>query len=83
MASMTVHDISIDLAAELSRRAVREGVSKNRLIKDTLARSFGLEQEGVYADDYREFCGLWTAEEAASYRVAQKDNDSVDPGDWQ
>lgn len=57
--------------------------SKNQLIKELLAKEMGLPVEKEYADDYREFCGLWTAEEARQFALAQADNRSVDPEEWQ
>jgi hypothetical protein len=43
----------------------------------------GLPVRGAYADDYREFVGLWTAEEAEKFDTSQAENRSVDPSDWQ
>ena len=52
-------------------------------IKGLLSRSLGLSAEGCHADDYREFCGIWTVEEGAVFDSFLADNSRVDAGDWQ
>ncbi len=82
MASFTVHDVDRGLDERLALEARRRKTSKNRLVKDLLSRSLGLSTEGAYADDYREFVGLWCAEESRAFRLALADNERVDAGDW-
>ncbi len=82
MSSITIHNIDYTLNERLSREARRRGKSKNALIKEILAREMGLPLDGTYADDYREFAGLWTAEEREEFERDQTENASVDPGDW-
>lgn len=83
MASITIHDIDAVLNERLAQESRRSNKSKNRLIKEILAREMGLPVESSYADDYREFCGVWTAAEAAEFAASQKDNCRIDPEDWQ
>jgi hypothetical protein len=80
--SITIHEIAAELNERLSLRARQEGISKNQLVKDLLARAVGLPASGGYADDYREFCGIWTAAEQAEFEAAQRENRAVDPEDW-
>ncbi len=82
MSSITIHDLDRDLDRRLSDEAKRRKTSKNRLVKELLAASLGLPVSGRYGDDYREFCGLWTAEEAAEFDVNQAGNRRVDEDDW-
>ena len=82
MSSITIHEIDEGLDRRLSDEARRRDTSKNRLVKELLAASLGLRVEGRYADDYREFWGLWCAEEAAAFDAAQADNARVDAEDW-
>jgi len=83
MSSITVHDIDEQLNERLGAEARRRKTSKNALIKEILAEKMGLPVGGAYADDYREFVGLWTAEEAVEFDTSQAENRSVDPSDWQ
>ena len=80
--SITIHEIAPELNDRLSQRARQEGISKNQLVKNLLARAVGLPDSGGYSDDYREFCGVWTAAEHAEFMAAQKGNMKVDPEDW-
>lgn len=82
MSSITIHKIDTDLDLRLTEEAKRRKVSKNKLIKELLARSLGLPVEGNRFDDYSEFCGLWTAEEQSEFEARLAENSIVDPGDW-
>ncbi len=83
MGSITIHAMDEGLDRRLAEEARRGKKSKNQLVKELLARSLGLRSESRYADDYREFCGLWSAEEAAAFNAAQADNSRIDLADWQ
>lgn len=82
MISITIHDMDAELDRRLSDEAKRRRTSKNRLVKELLAGSLGLPTAGTYSDDYREFCGLWTAEDLAEFNAAQADNRRIDEEDW-
>lgn len=83
MSSITIHDIDEALNARLAAEARRRHTSKNTLIKEILAEKMGLPVNGAYSDDYREFVGLWAAEEAEAFDRTLESNAMVDPGDWQ
>jgi ABC-type phosphate/phosphonate transport system substrate-binding protein len=82
MASITIHDIDRTLNERLTDESRRRNRSKNQLIKEILSREMGLPVGVSYADDYSEFCGVWTAAEAAEFAESQKELSQVDPGDW-
>ena len=82
MGSFTIHSVDEELDRRLSEEAMRRKTSKNRLVKDLLARSLGMPTGGKLHDDYREFCGLWSAEEASEFDARQEDNSRVDPEEW-
>lgn len=82
MSSITIHDIDENLSEKLTAEARRRRMSKNALIKLLLAEKVGIPVDGAYTDDYREFVGLWTAEEHAAFNESQIENVSIDPGDW-
>jgi len=80
--SFTIHDIDEKLDNRLSEQARISGKSKNKLVKELLAQAVGLATEEGFADDYREFCGLWSGEEAAEFEAVQVENDQIDEDDW-
>jgi len=82
MSSLTIHAIDTDLDLRLTDEARKNKKSKNQLIKDVLAHSLGMPTEGKYADDYREFCGIWSVGERESFDAFQADNSRLDEGDW-
>jgi hypothetical protein len=82
MSSITIHEIDPVLDRRLSSVAKERGKSKNLLVKELLASSLGLSSQGKYEDDYREFCGLWSREEAEEFESCVADNAVVDPSDW-
>jgi len=81
MSSITIHALEPALDQRLSEEARLHRKSKNQLVKDLLARSLGMPVDGKYADDFREFCGLWSVEELAAFNAAQTENSSVDAAD--
>jgi len=83
MSSITIHDIENALNEKLTIEARQRQISKNALIKQLLAEKMGLPVRGSYADDYREFVGLWSAEERVAFEKSQVENDSVDDSDWE
>ncbi len=80
--SFTIHDLDEKLDNRLSEQARISGKSKNKIVKELLAQAVGLATEKGFADDYREFCGLWSGEEAADFEAVQVENDRIDEDDW-
>lgn len=80
MSSITIHDLDSALDERLTLGAKRARTSKNRLVKELLARGLGMPDAGD--DDYREFIGLWSKEEELAFLAGQGDNELVDPADW-
>jgi ABC-type phosphate/phosphonate transport system substrate-binding protein len=83
MSSITIHALDSELDQRLTEEARSRKKSKNQLVKELLARSLGMRVDGRYADDYREFCGLWSAGELAAFNTTQTENSRVDAMDWQ
>lgn len=83
MSSLTIHSIDPTLKAALDREASRRGTSKNQLVKDLLARDLGVSTAAEAHSEYREFCGLWTEEDARDFTRIQESNEHVDLSEWQ
>ena len=60
--AFTVHGMDQELEVKLTQRAKREGISRNQLVKQLLARAMGYSDMNPEDDDYREFLGCWTQE---------------------
>ena len=82
MGSITIHDLDVTLDQRLTEEAKRNRKSKNQFIKEALSRSLGLPVSGRYADDYREFCGLWSPADQNAFDTFQAENARIDVGDW-
>jgi len=82
MSSITIHELDEGLHIRLAEEARRVKKSKNQLVKDLLSRSLGLRTGNAFADDYREFCGLWSQGEYEAFQATQTDNSRIDDGDW-
>jgi hypothetical protein len=82
MSSLTIHSIDVVLDDRLTEEARKNKKSKNQLIKEILARSLGMTEGGLYSDDYREFCGVWTTAEHQAFEASQTGNASIDTEDW-
>lgn len=82
MSALTIHAIDQALDARLGEEARKRRTSKNQLVKDLLAHSLGLEVQGAYADDYREFLGAWSVAERVEFDAGQRENRAIDKGDW-
>jgi len=83
MSSITIHELDSLLDRRLTEEAKRSRKSKNQFIKDSLSRVVGLPSEGRYADDYRDFCGIWSSAEREEFDAFQSENARIDAGDWQ
>ena len=83
MSSITIHSIEPELNERLNKLAHTKGTSKNKLIKDILARSVGYGTVHEQQNEYHRFCGLWSREEYEQFNAAQASNSQVDTGDWQ
>ncbi len=78
MSSITIHDLDHELDRKLTEEAHRSKKSKNQTVKDFLARALGMRVDGRYADDYREFCGLWSEDELKAFNKLQAENSKID-----
>ena len=81
--AFTVHGMDQELEVKLTQRAKREGISRNLLVKQLLARALGYSDMNPEDDDYREFLGCWTQEEKRAFDKVQLENQRIDDEDWQ
>ena len=85
MKSITIHNLDDDLCERLQEQAQAHHTSLNQTIKSLLATALGgkVTDKPKHWDDFKDFVGAWTPEEAAAFdrRVADACG-QVDPEDW-
>ncbi len=82
--SFTIHNLDPATARMLRSRAQAEGLSLNRMAKNLLAQALGVVPPDTNArrENFEEFCGVWSEEEAREFEEAVVGLVRVDPGDW-
>jgi hypothetical protein len=85
MKSLSVHGIDKETEKTIRERAKTEGKSVNKVVKELIAKSLGLDDQRRGLDKREEFvdlCGVWTVEEGAEFLERIDDLEAVDPKDW-
>ena len=84
MKSLTIHALDDHLATQIKHRAQELSISMNELVKRILAESLGIKVPSVppHRNDFKSFCGTWTAHEAKVFEVCVAETEKVDPEDW-
>jgi hypothetical protein len=83
MKSISVHGVSKETAELLRKRAKSQGRSVNKVMKELIDRSLGLEPwKKDNRQEFAEFCGIWTEEDSKSFLEAIGDLGRIDEGDW-
>ncbi len=86
MSQVTVRNL--DPATEHSLRSLarQRKQSLSTVTLSLVRQSLGTEPRSITDTqqyrDFSEFCGLWTAEEAAAFDAVLAEQSQVDPGDW-
>jgi len=83
MKSITVHGVGEEAAKLIQKRAKGEGRSVNKVMKELIDRSLGLDPRKIdNRQEFADFCGIWTAEEAKGFLESIGDLGQIDEGDW-
>ena len=85
MKSMTIHSIDDQLAEMIKAKAESEGLSINKTLKKLLETSLGIKPHPPQKNlnDFKEFCGLWTAKDLKEFEDETSETSAIDPEDWQ
>ncbi|MBD3343655.1 MAG: hypothetical protein GF401_01180 [Chitinivibrionales bacterium] len=84
MSSITIHNIDGPLERMLRSKARTEKTSLNKLIKKLLEQSLGIKPApGKHADEFREFCGVWSKEEEREFETAVQELRRIEPEEWE
>jgi len=87
MKSISVHGIDEETEKLILERARKRGVSVNKIVKELIAESLGLDPSGRDRDNraaFADLCGVWTQEEADRLLQAMSGLglDSVEESEW-
>jgi len=82
MCTLTIDGIDDILENEINAKAEIFGLNRTETVKkiltDVLVSGKIDERRKMFAP----FCGIWTDKDAAEFKEAIKDMETVNPGDW-
>ena len=82
MKSISIHKIDDQLLALIQKKAKEKGLSLNKTIKLLLYEALGLSQTSDRKENFKEFCGIWSEEEADEFKKNTSDFNQIDAEDW-
>ncbi len=84
MKSFTIHKLDAEAATRLEQRARQERTSINKTAKKLLREALGVGDPTLrdHRDDFVEFLGTWTEEDAAEFAEAVRVFDEIDMESW-
>lgn len=83
MKSITIHNLDAELARHIEQEARSQGLSLNKTIKNLLSKALGFTHKQIIKNDFSEFVGTMSAQEAERINKALKDFEKIDEEDWQ
>ena len=85
MKSITIHNIDGQLAELIESKAKTKGTSINKIIKQLLEESMGINPLGKNfrnRKDFSEFCGLWSKKDLKEFEEKTKEFEEIRQEDW-
>ncbi|MEM7333993.1 MAG: hypothetical protein AAF490_18050 [Chloroflexota bacterium] len=83
MKSITIHKIDDETEQALLKIAERDGISLNKLVKQLLRESLGLEVPVPnHRAEFEEFLGSWSIEEKTEFDQKVAIFDTISDDDW-
>jgi hypothetical protein len=83
MCTLTIDGIDDVLEHEISAKAEMFGLSRTETVKKILAEALLSDKIDERRKMFAPFCGIWTDKDAAEFKEATKDLETVIPGDWE
>ena len=83
--SLTIHGMDPQLDKLIQARAKTERLSLNKTIKKILEEALGIKpkNETKRQEEFKEFCGVWSAKDLKTFNAEITDMERVNPEDWQ
>ncbi len=84
MKSITIHGIDDQMDKLIRRRAVTQGNSLNKTIKELLSSSLGINGASQKAKEehFKKFFGIWSKKEADEIEKSLEVFERIDEEDW-
>jgi ribosomal protein L10 len=84
MSSITIHNIDHTIDALIRKEAREKGTSLNKTVKQLLRKALNVKNEPQpdRLKDFRELCGVWTAQDARAFAEATEQFEKIDKDQW-
>jgi len=85
MKSITIHGLDDQLDLAIRKRAKKQGISLNKIIKDLLAQSLNvkMKRDANHRAEFMDLFGVWNQSEKKKFETQTGDLAKIDPNDWQ
>ncbi len=86
MKVITLRNIPPDVARRIEEKSARSGLSLNKTVISILEEGLGLsggERPRVRNNDFDEFCGIWSEEQADEFDRSLAEQRRIDPELWE
>ena len=83
---ITLRNIPPDVARHIEERSAQSGLSLNKTVIAILEDGLGLSDAGrprARHNDFDEFCGIWSKEEADEFDRLLAEQRQIDPEMWE
>lgn len=82
MKTMTIRNVSADLAAALEEEKSRRGLSLNRTVLALMHEALGVSDEAERSNGLRRLAGTWTEDEFREFEEAVRPFREIDEELW-
>ena len=82
MKTMTIRNVSADLAAALEDEKSRRGLSLNRTVLALMQEALGVSDEAERSNGLRRLAGTWTEDEFREFEEAVRPFREIDEELW-
>lgn len=82
MKTMTIRNVSADLAAALEEEKSRRGLSLNRTVLALMKEALGVSDEAERSNGLRRLAGTWTEDEFLEFEEAVRPFREIDEELW-
>ena len=82
MKTMTIRNVSPDLAEALEEEKSRRGLSLNRTVLALMQEALGVSEEAERSNGLRRLAGTWTADEFREFEEAVRPFREIDEELW-
>lgn len=82
MTSITIHNLEPDLETHIRNQAREKGESLNKTIQRLLGEALGVASRDDSRSAFADLCGVWTQEDAQSFRRATSEFSQVHEEEW-